>query len=31
VVPGAGHVIHADKPEAVVEAVLEVLKSIGAP
>lgn len=25
VVPGAGHVIHADKPEAVVEAVLEVL------
>jgi pimeloyl-ACP methyl ester carboxylesterase len=31
VVPGAGHVIHADKPEAVVDAVLEVLKSIGAP
>jgi pimeloyl-ACP methyl ester carboxylesterase len=31
VVPGAGHVIHADKPEAVVEAVLEVLKSIGTP
>jgi pimeloyl-ACP methyl ester carboxylesterase len=26
VVPGAGHVIHAEKPEAVVEAVLEVLK-----
>jgi pimeloyl-ACP methyl ester carboxylesterase len=25
VVPGAGHVIHADKPEAVVDAVLEVL------
>jgi pimeloyl-ACP methyl ester carboxylesterase len=25
VVPGAGHVIHADKPQAVVDAVLEVL------
>jgi pimeloyl-ACP methyl ester carboxylesterase len=28
VVPGAGHVIHADKPEAVVDAVLEVLKQV---
>ena len=28
VVPGAGHVIHADKPEAVVAAVLEVLKQV---
>jgi pimeloyl-ACP methyl ester carboxylesterase len=28
VVPGAGHVIHADKPEAVVDAVLEVLKAV---
>ena len=28
VVPGAGHVIHADKPEAVVDAVLEVLKDV---
>lgn len=28
VVPGAGHVIHADKPEAVVEAVLEVLGQV---
>jgi pimeloyl-ACP methyl ester carboxylesterase len=26
VVPGAGHIIHAEKPEAVVAAVLEVLK-----
>jgi pimeloyl-ACP methyl ester carboxylesterase len=28
VVPGAGHVIHADKPEAVVDAVLEVLHQV---
>jgi pimeloyl-ACP methyl ester carboxylesterase len=28
VVPGAGHVIHADKPEAVVDAVLEVLDQV---
>jgi pimeloyl-ACP methyl ester carboxylesterase len=28
VVPGAGHVIHADKPEAVVDAVLEVLNQV---
>lgn len=28
VVAGAGHVIHADKPEAVVEAVLEVLNQV---
>jgi pimeloyl-ACP methyl ester carboxylesterase len=28
VVPGAGHVIHADKPDAVVDAVLEVLKQV---
>jgi pimeloyl-ACP methyl ester carboxylesterase len=28
VVPGAGHVVHADKPEAVVDAVLEVLKQL---
>ena len=28
IVPGAGHVIHADKPEAVVQAVLEVLKQV---
>ena len=28
VVPGASHVIHADKPEAVVQAVLEVLKRV---
>lgn len=28
VVPGAGHVIHADRPEAVVDAVLEVLKQV---
>ena len=28
VVPGASHVIHADKPEAVVQAVLEVLKQV---
>jgi pimeloyl-ACP methyl ester carboxylesterase len=28
VVPGAGHVIHADKPEAVVDAVLEVLGQV---
>jgi pimeloyl-ACP methyl ester carboxylesterase len=28
VVPGAGHVIHADKPEAVVDAVLEVLNDV---
>ncbi len=28
VVPGAGHVIHAEKPEAVVDAVLEVLKQV---
>jgi pimeloyl-ACP methyl ester carboxylesterase len=28
VVPGAGHVIHAEKPEAVVEAVLEVLNQV---
>jgi pimeloyl-ACP methyl ester carboxylesterase len=28
IVPGAGHVIHADKPEAVVDAVLEVLKQL---
>jgi pimeloyl-ACP methyl ester carboxylesterase len=28
VVPGAGHVIHADKPEAVVDAVLEVLNHV---
>jgi pimeloyl-ACP methyl ester carboxylesterase len=28
VVPGAGHVIHADKPQAVVDAVLEVLNYV---
>ena len=28
VVPGASHVIHGDKPEAVVQAVLEVLKQV---
>jgi pimeloyl-ACP methyl ester carboxylesterase len=28
VVPGAGHVIHADKPETVVDAVLEVLHQV---
>jgi pimeloyl-ACP methyl ester carboxylesterase len=28
VVPGAGHVIHADKPEAVADAVLEVLQQV---
>lgn len=28
IVPGAGHVIQADKPEAVVDAVLEVLKQV---
>lgn len=28
VVPGAGHVIHADKPDAVVDAVLEVLREV---
>jgi pimeloyl-ACP methyl ester carboxylesterase len=28
VVPGAGHVIHADKPEAVADAVLEVLRQV---
>jgi pimeloyl-ACP methyl ester carboxylesterase len=28
VVPGAGHVIHADKPQAVVDAVLEVLDEV---
>lgn len=28
VVPGAGHVIHADKPDAVVDAVLEVLQQL---
>jgi pimeloyl-ACP methyl ester carboxylesterase len=28
VVPGAGHVIHADKPDAVVDAVLEVLNDV---
>jgi pimeloyl-ACP methyl ester carboxylesterase len=28
VVPGAGHVIHADKPKAVVDAVLEVLNQV---
>jgi pimeloyl-ACP methyl ester carboxylesterase len=28
VVAGAGHVIHADKPEAVVDAVLEVLNQV---
>jgi pimeloyl-ACP methyl ester carboxylesterase len=28
VVPGAGHVIHANKPEAVVDAVLEVLHQV---
>jgi pimeloyl-ACP methyl ester carboxylesterase len=28
VVPGAGHVIHAEKPEAVVDAVLEVLNQV---
>ncbi|MFS2003497.1 alpha/beta fold hydrolase [Duganella sp. CT11-25] len=28
VVPGAGHVIHAEKPQAVVDAVLEVLKQV---
>lgn len=31
VVPGAGHVIHADKPEAVVDAVLEVLAQASGP
>lgn len=30
VVPGAGHVIHADKPEAVVDAVLDVLHQLDA-
>lgn len=28
VVPGAGHVIHADKPEAVIDAILEVLRQV---
>jgi pimeloyl-ACP methyl ester carboxylesterase len=28
VVPGAGHVIHAEKPEAVADAVLEMLKQV---
>jgi pimeloyl-ACP methyl ester carboxylesterase len=28
VVPGAGHVVHADKPDAVVDAVLEVLNQV---
>jgi hypothetical protein len=28
VVPGAGHVVHAEKPEAVVDAVLEVLNQV---
>ena len=28
VVPGAGHVIHADKPDAVVDAVLDVLQQL---
>jgi pimeloyl-ACP methyl ester carboxylesterase len=28
VVPGAGHVIHTEKPQAVVDAVLEVLKQV---
>jgi pimeloyl-ACP methyl ester carboxylesterase len=31
VVPGAGHVIHADKPEAVADAVLEVLNQAASP
>lgn len=28
VVPGAGHVVHADKPDAVIDAVLEVLHQV---